>query len=119
MSFRALCHCVHCNVVIITIRVIVGSAKWHSDAQFVRVHFIREMVDVAIMIIEHRVRYNRSGRNLETAFDEDLDAVRRNQQHRRRRRRGTVGQQAQSMVQLHRQSRSLFSEADPDGHDLQ
>jgi len=66
------------------------------------------------MIIEHRVQYDRSGRNLETAVDEDLDAVRRSQQHRRHRRRGTVGRQAQSMAQLHRQSGPPPPEADPD-----
>jgi len=39
------------------------------------------------MIVEHRVRYDRSGRNLEPADEEDIGAVRRTQQHRRRRRR--------------------------------
>ena len=39
------------------------------------------------------MRYDRSGRNLEQANEEDLGAVRRMQQHRRRRRRGAAGLQ--------------------------
>jgi len=35
------------------------------------------------MIVDHRMRYDRSGRNVEPAGDEDVEAVRRNQQSRR------------------------------------
>ena len=42
------------------------------------------------MIVDHRVRYDLIGRNVEPADEEDVAAVRRNQQHRRRRRRGAV-----------------------------
>jgi len=45
------------------------------------------------MIVEHRVRYDRSGRNLEPADDEDLEAVRRTQQHQRHHHRGATGLQ--------------------------
>ena len=50
------------------------------------------------MIVDHRVRYDRSGRNVELADEEDVAAVRRNQQHRRRRRRGAVEPQRQMAI---------------------
>ena len=45
------------------------------------------------MIVEHRENYDRNGRNLELANEEDLGVVRHTQQHRRRRRRGAAGLQ--------------------------
>ena len=50
------------------------------------------------MIIQHGVRYDRSGRRLEPADDEDLAAVRPTQQHRHRHCQAGDGWQQQMLV---------------------